>query len=47
MKWAPYVCVCVVNIVNPRPAIDWPLLLHTLTDRDPWSGFHTNKQKQF
>ncbi len=26
------VCVCAVNIVNP--AVDWPLLLHTLTDRE-------------
>ncbi len=32
MKWAPYVCVDVVNIVNP--AVVWPPLLHTLTDRD-------------
>ncbi len=27
-----YVRMCVVNIVNP--AVDWPPLLHTLTDRD-------------
>ena len=27
-----YVWMCVVNIVNP--AVDWPPLLHTLTDRD-------------
>ncbi len=35
MKWATYsvwVWMCVVNIVNP--AVDWPLLLHTLADRD-------------
>ncbi len=31
MQWAR-MCVCVVNIVNP--AVDWPLLLQTLTDRD-------------
>ncbi len=38
VKWALYVwmCggvdVCVVNIVIS--AVDWPLLLHTLTDHD-------------
>ena len=43
MKWASYVgvCVgvwtCVVNIVNT--AVDWPSLLHTLSEHDlSWSG---------
>ena len=32
MKWAPYICGCVVN--KPCTAVDWPLLLHTLTNHD-------------
>ncbi len=45
IKWDPYVWMCVVNIVNLP--VDWPPLLHTLTDRDlgqddHWPGVPTN-----